>query len=121
MTDKSTQTTDIANELLKRADTIGAWLQGKIDPAVDFAAKQAADIAQQYVVFGMVYQTTISVLCILALIFFVWAGLKWRKYSDGFSVVLGGMSALVSGAVLCSQSVTPFLCGLPQKSGLSSN
>jgi hypothetical protein len=72
MTDKNAQTTDIANELLNRADTIGAWLQGKVDPALDFATKQAVDIAQQYVLYGMVSNTFGALFCLLGLGVCIW-------------------------------------------------
>ncbi len=106
MTDKANQatniTTNIAEELLKRADTIGAWLQGKIDPAVDFATQQAVDIAQQYVMFGMAYQTFISVGCILVFIACIWLTKKFWEVSDGAIIVPAAFVGLMALGAFCN-------------------
>ncbi len=106
MTDKASQTTNVtantAEELLKRADTIGAWLQGKIDPAVDFATQQAVDIAQQYVMFGMAYQTFISVGCILVFIASIWLAKKFWEVTRGHILVLTAVVGVWAWVCFCT-------------------
>ena len=102
MTDKANQAVGVAEELLKRADTIGAWLQGKIDPAVDFATQQAVDIAQQYVMFGMAYQTFISVGCILVFIASIWLTKKFWEVSGGAVFIIAGIPTVCSVVCFCN-------------------
>jgi hypothetical protein len=48
---------EVAQELLKRADVIGAWLSGAVTKTADFATTQAIDIAMQYVMYGRLLYT----------------------------------------------------------------
>lgn len=67
---------EIAQELLKRADVIGAWLSGAVTKTADFATAQAIDIAMQYVAFGRAWYTTATILSIFGVVFSIWMGKK---------------------------------------------
>jgi len=55
---------ELSNKLV---EVIGV-IQNGVGKASDFAVEQLPDIAQQYIVYGRVYETTIFVLFILAFI-----------------------------------------------------
>ena len=65
---------EIAQELIKRADLIGAWLTGTAAGVADVATQQAIEIAMQYVAFGRVYLTvTVGIaLAVAALCTYLW-------------------------------------------------
>ena len=77
--------------------------------AKDFAVEQLPDVAQQYIMFGMVWETTAFVVLILLLLpslSLMWSGLKLMTsensdYSDenrGFTfLLLGGIASLCLG------------------------
>ena len=77
--------------------------------AKDFAVEQLPDVAQQYIMFGMVWETTALVVLILLLLpslHWAWVGFKSMTandadYSDesrGFTfLLLGGMVSLFLG------------------------
>lgn len=71
---------EVAQELLKRADVIGAWLSGAVTKTVDFATAQAIDIAMQYVAFGRAWYTVATVLSVIGIITCVWSVKKMIEY-----------------------------------------
>jgi hypothetical protein len=84
------QTINIAQEVLSRADTIGAWLSGKIGAVTDFATQQAIDIATQYILYGRII-STIAVCSGLLLLLLNIPVLRWysklteeKKEFNGF-------------------------------------
>jgi len=109
---------EIAQELLKRADVIGAWLSGTMTKATDFATEQAIDIAMQYVLFGRVFLTVTEgiALAVAALCTYLWIykGVldtsalvnspgsyhheDWLP-SRFFALLLGGLGSVISGLV----------------------
>ncbi len=91
---------EIAQQVLNKADVIGAWLSGKIGQTVDFATQQAIDIAQQYVLFGAVYHTSIVVICAIVVAALCYFGFKKSNLqaSDGESCLIpliGGILPIV--------------------------
>lgn len=81
---------EIAQELLKRADVIGAWLSGTVTKAADFATEQAIDIAMQYVMFGRVYSVVVLLLCLM-MAWGIWkisSYTEFVKFSDGLSYAI---------------------------------
>lgn len=91
---------EMAKELLKRADTIGAWLSGKATTVADAAMQQAIDIAQQYVLFGRAYNTFV-ILGLLLLLFVCYKATRifWET-TDGFVIVFTGITSMFSLAAL---------------------
>lgn len=81
---------EIAQELLKRADVIGAWLSGAVTKTADFATAQAIDIAMQYVAFGRAWYTLATIFAILGVGLSIWMGKKLFEYikKDDFSGVI---------------------------------
>ena len=79
---------EVLQEVLKRADVIGAWLGGKIDKTDDFATEQAVDLAMQYVAFGRVYNTSILVLSTIAVIALVYSSIRFVNRTEGSSLLL---------------------------------
>lgn len=63
---------EIAQELLKRADVIGAWLSGAVTKTADFATTQAIDIAMQYVLYGRLFYTFVIITSIVAFAVSLW-------------------------------------------------
>lgn len=70
---------EIAQEVLKRADVIGAWIGGKVDRTIDFATQQAIDIAMQYVAYGRLFHSLAIVISIAFLITAIMAVRKLLK------------------------------------------
>ena len=73
---------EIAQELLKRADVIGAWLSGSVTKTADFATEQAIDIAMQYVAFGMAWHTFSVIASIIGIVFTIWCAKELVKYTE---------------------------------------
>lgn len=63
---------EIAQELLKRADVIGEWLSGAVTKTADVATAQAIDIAMQYVMYGRFFFTSVIVASTFASVALVW-------------------------------------------------
>lgn len=86
---KSEQMSELSQEILKRADVIGAWASGKIDAVADVATeagkiayKEAIDLAMQYVAFGRFYQTTIIIMAIAFFVLFAYSTYKSYVWSN---------------------------------------
>lgn len=76
--------------VLDRLDSIGAWISGsteKIGKVVstvgDAAYKEAIDVAQQYVLYGRVIETTQIIMCILVIVATIWFVKKTLIKSKG--------------------------------------
>lgn len=63
---------EVAQELLKRADVIGAWLSGAVTKTADFATTQAIDIAMQYVLYGRLFYTFIIFISVVTMFVALW-------------------------------------------------
>lgn len=86
---------EVAQELLKRADVIGAWLSGAVTKTADFATTQAIDIAMQYVAFGRAWYTFAVVASLLGILFAAWCakelvGYIKREDDTGFIHLFAG-------------------------------
>lgn len=108
---------EIAQELLKRADVIGAWLTGKVGQTVDFATQQAIDIAQQYVLFGTVYHTSVVVICAIVIVALCYFGFKKSNLdaSDGASCLIPVFGGIIPLIILCTNFKDMLLCWFAPK------
>lgn len=106
---------EIAQELLKRADVLGAWLSGKVGQTVDFATQQAIDIAQQYVLFGAVYHTTLVLIPVIFLVVIWYKAIKMAERTGGFSIFLGVICSFPLVIVLCFNLKDMLLCWFAPK------
>lgn len=68
----ATQATDLTQEILKRADIIGAYAANSIEKITDYTTKfgnaaydEVVALAQQYVMFGVVYHVTTMLLALI--------------------------------------------------------
>lgn len=118
---------EVAQELLKRADVIGAWLSGAVTKTADFATAQAIDIAMQYVLYGRLFYTFVIITSIVAFVVSLWfffvkgvnntsaiVSLPGR-YSDGdwlaerIVAFFGGGSLTVTAFLICTMNFKEFL------------
>lgn len=118
---------EVAQELLKRADVIGAWLSGAVTKTADFATTQAIDIAMQYVLYGRMLYTFVVITSIVAfavsLWFFFVKGVnntpaivhRPGRFDDGDwlasrvdATLIGGFGSVVS-FIVCAANVKEFL------------
>ncbi len=83
-------------------------IQNTVGQAKDFAVEQLPDIAQQYVVFGMVSNITMSVIVLLLSIGFAVLAYKLYKYPDnkgsygGIGIEFGfGIFSSIIGSLGC--------------------
>ena len=83
---------EIAQEVFKRADVIGAWASGKLDQTVDAATQQVIDLAMQYVIYGRIYNTVTFILACGFLWFTLWLALS-KGFLDKDSVVKHGYNS----------------------------
>lgn len=118
---------EVAQELLKRADVIGAWLSGAVTKTADFATAQAVDIAMQYVLYGRLFYTFVIITSIVAFAVSLWfffvkgvnntSAIVHRpgRYSDGdwlaerVVAFFGGGSLTVISFLVCTTNVKEFL------------
>lgn len=118
---------EIAQELLKRADVIGAWLSGAVTKTADFATAQAIDIAMQYVMYGRILYTFLILTSLISLIFSTWyffvKGVNNTKavvndpgrYRDGYWLAeriiatFGGGWLVATSFIVCAVNVKEFL------------
>lgn len=80
---------EIAQEVFKRADIIGAWASGKLDQTVDAATQQVIDLAMQYVMYGRIYNTVTFIIACGFLWFTLWLALS-KGFLDKENVVKSG-------------------------------
>lgn len=81
------QSTDMAQEILKRADSIGLWLSGAIEKTADIAQTQAIDIAMQYIAFGRAYHTAAVLVGAILSALILWSTIKFAKKTEGASLL----------------------------------
>ena len=118
---------EVAQELLKRADVIGAWLSGAVTKTADFATTQAIDIAMQYVMYGRLLYTFVILTSVVTLFVTLWyffvkginntdAVVKpTGRWNDGdwlasrvTATLVGGFGSVVS-FIVCAVNVKDFL------------
>lgn len=118
---------EVAQELLKRADVIGAWLSGAVTQTADFATAQAIDIAMQYVLYGRLLYTFVIITSIVAFAVSLWFFLvkgvnntsaivhRPGRYGDGdwlaerIVAFFGGGPLTVISFLVCATNVKKFL------------
>jgi hypothetical protein len=66
----------------KLAEVLGGIAEG-VTQAKDFAVEQLPDVAQQYIMFGMVWETAAFVMLVAATVVCGWMVLRgWKLWSD---------------------------------------
>lgn len=66
----------------KLAEVLGGIAEG-VTQAKDFAVEQLPDVAQQYIMFGIVWETAAFVMLAVATGLFTWMVLRgWKLWSD---------------------------------------
>lgn len=109
---------EIAQEVFKRADVIGAWASGKLDQTVDAATQQIIDLAIQYVMYGRIYNTVTFILACGFLWFTLWLALskglldKENVAKTGYNKGEWEISRIIcalAGVFLSLLSVTSFI------------
>jgi hypothetical protein len=76
--------------------------------AKDFAVEQLPDVAQQYIMFGMVWETALfTLLVIAAAVLLMMPYLLWsnRRKLDEFFVSFGGTMSFIMGVVIACFAV----------------
>jgi hypothetical protein len=95
----------------KLAEVLGGIAEG-VTQAKDFAVEQLPDVAQQYIMFGMVWETAAFVMLVAATWLFTWMFLRgWKMASDdeasyrdadrGQMMMIFGSIVGVTTAVFC--------------------
>lgn len=93
---------EVAQELLKRADVIGAWLSGAVAKTADLATAQAIDIAMQYVAFGRAWYTFAVATSLLGILFSAWCAKEAARYIEKeddiglIPMIVGGITGVAS-------------------------
>ena len=97
---------EIAQELLKRADVIGAWLSGAVTKTADFATTQAIDIALQYVMYGRLLYTFVILTSLISLILSSW--FFFVKGVNNTKAVVNAPGRCIDGNWLAERIVATF-------------
>lgn len=95
----------------KLAEVLGGIAEG-VTQAKDFAVEQLPDVAQQYIMFGMVWETAAFAMLVAATWLFTWMFLRgWKLANDdessyrdadrGQMMMIFGSIAGVTTAIFC--------------------
>jgi hypothetical protein len=100
----------VNDELQSKLVEVLTGISEGVSQAKDFAVEQLPDVAQQYIMFGMVWETALLVILIALCVLFVW-GTVWgfkNATSNEFNTgqeEFGGMVGVISTVALITTMI----------------